>query len=58
MVVERVSITGLLMMMVNLVVMHVVVVLSTWRQVAGRFPREGREDATKPAHAVSAAVLR
>ena len=28
------------------------VVFSTWRQVAGRLRREGREDATKPARAV------
>ena len=35
-----------------------VVVFSTWRQMAGRLPREGRKNATKPAHAVPLASAR
>ena len=35
-----------------------VVVFSTWRQMAGRLPREGRNNATKPAHAVPLASAR
>ena len=35
-----------------------VVVFSTWRQMADRLPREGRKNATKPAHAVPLASAR
>ena len=35
-----------------------VAVFSTWRQMADRLPREGRKNATKPAHAVPLASAR